>query len=232
MRNVIIVLAVLLVLGGGVYWYANSATDATKSAQSEPETVATSTATLETGTYKVVEDESTVTWQAGKPAISGYVHTGRFSLASGGSFNVTDSSITGSTDIDINSLEIVSLGGGKAGQESALEGHLKSESFFDAATYPKGTFKVTDITPHKLPGPNQTDYTATGELTLKGKTETIAFPIKVSVTNPKEAVLKANFTIDRTRWGIDYGSASVTGKVTNQIIGDDVTLNLSVKLRK
>lgn len=232
MRNVIIVLTVLLVLGGGVYWYTNSATDATKSAETGQEAVATSTDTLETGTYKVVEDESTVTWQAGKPAISGYVHTGRFSLASGGSFNVTDSSITGSTDIDINSLEIVSLGGGKDGQESTLEGHLKGEGFFNASVYPTATFKVTDITPHKLPGPDQTDYTATGELTLKGKTETITFPIKVSVTDPNEAVLKANFTIDRTRWGIDYGSASVAGKVTNQIIGDDVTLNLSVKLRK
>lgn len=233
MKNVIIVIVIAVVLIGGIYWYMestnNNPREATGTNDNQP---AESSATLETGTYHVDEEESEVTWQAGKPAIAGYTHTGKFSLTADNTFTVTNSTITGNVVIDINSLEVLTLGGGKAGQESALEGHLKSERFFDASAYPTATFKVIDVTPHTLPGPEQSDYTATGDLTIKGKTETITFPIKVIASSPTEAHLTGAFTIDRTKWGINYGSASVADKITDQIIGDDVKMNISVKLTK
>lgn len=237
MYKVIIIAGILVALLGGGYWFANKSEAPTTSDLSNSESAmsdssAESVATLESGTYEVDEENSTIVWEAGKPAITGYVHTGSFSLSDGGKFIVTDSTLSGEATIDMNSIEVISLGGGKEGQESALEGHLKGERFFDVAKYPTATFKVTDISPKVLPGPEHTEYTATGELTMKGVTKTINFPVKVTTTSATEAWMKADFSIDRTAWGITAGSAKIAEKITDQIIGDTVNLDLSIKLTK
>ncbi len=240
MKNIIIAIAVVLL--GVLAWYFfisgnESATTTENSAETdaevntEVEMPIESTTTMETGTYEAATNDSSVYWQAGKPAIAGYVHTGKFQVDSG-EVTLTDGELTGEFIIDINSLEMTSLGGGKEGQESALEGHLKSDHFFDVATYPTATFTVTDVSPKVLPGPGNSDYTATGELTLKGKTNTVNFPMKVLVANENEVWMTAEVTIDRTLWGIDFGSASVAEEITDNIIGDEVTLDLVMKLEK
>lgn len=240
MKNILITITVVLL--GVAAWYLfvkgnELATTSEDSIETESEVNADlempieSKTTMETGTYDASTANSSVTWQAGKPAIAGYVHTGKF-LIDSGAVSLTESEITGEFVIDINSLEMTSLGGGKAGQESTLEGYLKGERFFDVATYPTATFTVTDVSPKVLPGPGQTDYTATGELTLKGKTNSINFPIKVLVANENEVWMTAAITIDRTLWGIDFGSASIAEEITDNIIGDDVTLDLVMKLEK
>lgn len=240
MKNILIAIAVVLL--GVLAWYFfikndEATTNPEDSVETESEMNADldmpieSGTTMETGTYKVASDDSAVTWQAGKPAIAGYVHTGTFDIESG-DINLTDGELSGEFVIDINSLQVTSLGGGKVGQESALEEHLKSERFFDVTTYPTATFTVTDVSPKILPGPGKSDYNATGELTLKGKTNSISFPMKVLVANEDEVWMTAALTIDRTLWGIDFGSASVAEKITDNIIGDDVTMNLMMKLEK
>lgn len=191
----------------------------------------TSEKKMETGTYTAEVDDSTIDWEAGKPAISGYVHHGRFALQSG-EVTLENEALTGEFVIDVNSLEMISLGGGKAGQESTLEGHLKGERFFDTANHPTATFKITDVSPKVLPGPEQSEYNATGELTIKGQTEEVSFPMKVVVDENNEVWVTADLEIDRTKWGIDFGSASIAEKITENIIGDMVKLDLKVKLSK
>lgn len=186
---------------------------------------------METGTYSIDTSDSAIAWSAGKPAIAGYIHNGTFSLDSG-SVNLTESEITGEFVVDINSLKVTSLGGGKAGQESSLEGHLKGERFFDAETYSTATFVITDVSPKVLPGPSMQDYTATGELTLKGQTKEITFPMQVFVVSENEIWVEADIALNRTEWGISFGSASVAEEITENIIGDTVNLDLSVKLTK
>src|SRR5690606_15202178 len=140
--------------------------------------------------------------------------------------------LTGEFIIDVDSLDMVSLGGGKAGQESILEGHLKGERFFDTANYPTAKFTITDVEPKVLPGPDHSDYTATGQLTIKGQTNEISFPMKVVVDDKGEVWVTAQLEIDRTKWGIDFGSASIAEEITENIIGDEVKLDLKVKLGK
>lgn len=241
-KNTLIVVGLVAILViAGVYWYSNNtAPAATSNEQMENESEMTdasqmpteSVAELETGTYQVDEERSTITWQAGKPAIAGYVHTGMFSLSDGGEFVLTDNSLSGSVTIDMNSLSILSLGGGKAGQESTLEGHLKGERFFNTEEYPTAEFTLTDISPKVLPGPEQTEYTATGELTMKGMTKEITFPITVTTSSETEAWMSAEFSINRVEWGIDFGSATIAEQITENIIGDEVDLELVIHLTK
>ena len=242
MKNTIIIIIVAIVVAAAAWYFffrgetapaTNTETteESVEEANADVDMPSESTATMETGTYEVNNEESSITWQAGKPAIAGYVHTGTFDMDSG-EVKLTDSEITGEFVIDVNSLQMTSLGGGKAGQESTLEGHLKGERFFDVETYPTATFRVTNVTPKELPGPGEEDYTATGELTLKGETHEVNFPMKVIVSGEDEVWMSADLTIDRTLWGIDYGSASIAEEITDNIIGDEVKLNLVVKLEK
>lgn len=186
---------------------------------------------METGTYSADTSESVIRWRAGKPAISGYIHNGTFSLESG-EVSLTDSELSGTFVVDMDSIALTSLGGGKAGQESTLEGHLKGERFFDTETYPTATFTITDVTPEVLPSPEQSEYTATGELTMKGQTNNVTFPIDVTVLSDSEVLMTASLPLDRTEWGIEFGSAKVVEVITDQVIGDTVTLEVELVLTK
>ncbi len=233
----IFVLVILLVIvGGAMYWFYVQPKEESLEVTSSEELAETtderiSVASMETGTYVADKNESTISWQAGKPAISGYVHNGNFKLDSG-SINLTDEDLTGEFVIDVNSLKVTSLGGGKAGQESVLEGHLKGQGFFNTAEFPTATFKIVGISPKVLPGPGNTNYTASGELTMKGVTNSLEFPARVIVEEDGDVWLFAEFDLDRTTWGISMGSAKIVERITDQIIGDAVNLSLAIKLTK
>lgn len=241
MKNILIAI-VVVILGAGAWYFlvrdneptvnnSESAIETESEMNSDLGMPVESRTTMETGTYEASTEDSAVYWQAGKPAIVGYVHTGKFQVDSG-AVVLTDGDLSGEIVIDINSLKVTSLGGGKEGQESTLEEHLKSDRFFDTEAYPTATFTITDVSPKVLPGPGNSDYTATGELTLKGKTNSVDFPMKVLVANENEVWMTAELTIDRTLWGIDFGSATVADKITENIIGDEVKLDLVMKLEK
>lgn len=228
------VLAVIAIAGYFFWFQADSApatpneteTEAAASAVSER-----SSTEMEAGTYAVDTSASSIQWEAAKPAISGYVHHGTFALSSG-SVTLTDQALTGQFVIDVDSVKVTSLGGGKSGQESALENHLKSADFFDTAAYPTATFTITNVEPKVFPGPDQSEYQATGELSLKGITKTVTFPIKVVVDSNDKVRMTAVLTLDRTEWGIDFGSAKFVKAITNQVIGDTVNLNVAMTLTK
>lgn len=234
MKNVVIILGVVIVLLGGMFYFLannNEEQSATSNTQADSEIAEESTATMETGTYSADTNDSVITWQAGKPAISGYVHTGTFKVQSG-EIELTNESLRGDFVLDMNSLKVTSLGGGKAGQESLLEGHLKAEGFFDVENFPTATFTISDVSPKVLPGPDSTEYTASGELTLKGKTNDVSFPMKVIVDESGEVWMFASLTINRTLWGVSAGSATIADRITENIIGDDVMIDIEMKLVK
>jgi polyisoprenoid-binding protein YceI len=83
------------------------------------------------------------------------------------------------------------------------DGDLKSDRYFDAAKFPKLTFKSTSF--KKIEG---NKYKLTGDFTLKGVTKSIELDVTMNgpVTNPKnnkqKLGLKVLGTIKRTDFGI------------------------------
>lgn len=173
------------------------------------------------GTYSVVASESRVDWAAGKPLIAGYTHRGYFPV-SGGSIEVGEDAASGSFTINMAGLVVTSLGGGKDGQESGLERHLKNEDFFDTNTYPTATFEVTSVAPAPQGG-----YVVNGTLTLKDVTRPVSIPANIYLENGQLHV-HADFSIDRTEWGITFGSASLFASLAENAIGDTVDLSLKI----
>lgn len=93
---------------------------------------------------------------------------------------------------------------------SKLTSHLKNPDFFNVRKFPTITFESTEI----IPAGDEKEHKATvkGEMNMLGKSVAIDVPIKANVTE-EYVEMTAEFKIDRTKWGMNYGQ----GKIDNDV---------------
>ena len=172
--------------------------------------------------YAVNTESSVINWVGYKPGKQS--HNGTMKLQSG-KITVKDGTpVSGSFVIDINSLENIDLAD-TPDKKTKLEGHLKSGDFFEVEKFPTGKFVMTGLTP--LSGNPDANYTVSGNLILKDITKGIEIPANVSVTDAGVTVVTPEFTINRTEWGVNFGSG-VIGTIKDQMIADDVKLKINL----
>lgn len=104
------------------------------------------------------------------------------------------------------------------------DAHLKSADFFDAAKYPKMTFKSTAITG------TAKAFKLTGDLTIKDKTKKVTFvgSYKGTATDAfgnTKAAFVADAKINRQDFGLTWSKAVEVGPV----VGDEVTISLKIQ---
>jgi polyisoprenoid-binding protein YceI len=87
-----------------------------------------------------------------------------------------------------------------------LTAHLKAPDFFSVKDYPKAKFVSTKVTK------TESGVTITGDLTLRGKTNSISIPATVAAADGKFK-LNSSFTIDKTQFGMTYGAGKIDDKV-------------------
>jgi polyisoprenoid-binding protein YceI len=220
----------LVILGGGYYYVTQPSTETAPAAvvvdtPNEAERLAMEGWTEpQTGSYTIIPSETVVAWAGSKPLVPGYIHNGTIALQEGViAVDAAGNNASGSFILDMTQLEVTSLGGGKAGQESRLESHLKNSDFFDIDTYPTATFEITSV----ARGETEGVYTVTGNLTLKDVTESITFPAMIYGKDDR-LYARADFTIDRTQWGITFGSSKFIEGIAENAIGDAVTISLTL----
>lgn len=181
------------------------------------------------GVYEVQAEESTIFWAGKKPLIEGYVNRGSIG-ATDGTIEVEEDTATGIFTMDMNTLS-VSETPTKPGSENALEGHLKGESWFDVENHPEASFAITEV--ETLPDSETTfQYNITGELTMKGVTETLSFPATIYADENDTLYAEAEFEFDRTRWGITFGSDSFFNNLADNAIDDMVSLSFNLVAEK
>lgn len=212
---------ILIGLIGGGYWLLQQNT--TTPALSENAAPAHA-ATVAPGTYVVRADASSVTWAGKKPLIDGYVNTGSIAVADG-TITVAEDNAQGSFTIDMNTLS-VSATPTKPGQENALENHLKSERWFDVATHPTATFTI-DAVNARADSETTHVYDIAGSLTLKGETHDVSFPATIYRTGDTLHA-QGSLEIDRTLWGITFGSANFFENMANNAIDDMVAISFTL----
>lgn len=112
-----------------------------------------------------------------------------------------------------------------------LTTHLRSADFFDVEKYPTAAFELVGIARLDSTGDKARDEAAKatapvsdelrvknpthrimGNLTIKGATKSVSFPARVTMDSLLRA--KANFNIDRTKWGLVYRSDRSLGDKT------------------
>ncbi|NND63222.1 MAG: YceI family protein [Flavobacteriaceae bacterium] len=196
----------------------------------EKDETATATDTMETAgvsaDFNVNVDESTILWKGSKPLGS---HNGTIALASGTVMVKDGAPAGGKFSIDMNTITDLDLEGQ---MKDNLEAHLKGTvegkegDFFNVTEYPFASFEMTGVT--------EADGTTmvNGNLTIKDKTNPVSFPAAISVEENMMTLKSEPFTIDRTKWGVNFGSKSIFDNLGDKFIDDEIELTISVVANK
>ena len=104
------------------------------------------------------------------------------------------------------------------GYNQKLVGHLKSDDFFGVEKYPTSNFVVTKSSIF-----SNGKATVTGDITIKGKTESISFEVTRA---GKEYTAKID--IDRSKFDVRYASNSFFDNLGDKAINDIFTLNIKL----
>jgi polyisoprenoid-binding protein YceI len=157
--------------------------------------------------------KSSIEWHGKK---IGKQHEGTIMLKSG-SFELKDNKITsGNFVMDMNSITNTDIK--DEGSNQRLVGHLKSDDFFGVETYPTASFKITNSS-----GFTSGKATVSGDITIKGKTESISFDV-VKTGNE----FFAKIELDRSKFDVRYSSNSFFDNLGDKAIDDIFTLKVKL----
>ncbi len=170
--------------------------------------------------------QSAIYWKGFKPGGS---HHGSLGIKSGELFVENNQLKSGSFVIDMNSIADIDLTDNA--MKEKLVGHLKSPDFFDAAKYPESKFTITKV--EELQNqPNAMTHRISGNLQMKGVEKNITFDAKVSQEGDIYKATTAAFSIDRTQWGVNYGSKNVFKNLADSFINDDMEISITIVTQK
>jgi polyisoprenoid-binding protein YceI len=164
--------------------------------------------TIEGDKKEIKVESSKVVWKGYKVTGS---HIGTIAIKSGHLNFDKDIMTGGSFEIDMSTITVTDLEGEYKGK---LEGHLKSDDFFGVEKFPTASLIFTKV---KSNGKNS--YNVTGDITIKGKTESVTF--NVSIYGNKASV---SLKIDRTKFDVRYGSTSFFDGLKDKAIYDEFDL--------
>ncbi len=166
-----------------------------------------------------------IRWEGASP---GGKHNGSIKVADGEVF--FDKGFTGGKfTIDMNTINVFDLEGDK---KKDLEEHLKGTGkdggadFFNVTKFPTATFEIIEVAGSSAE--KNSNSTVSGNLTMLGVTKLISFAANISYS-PEQITISTNpFTINRTDWGIKYGSKSFFQDLKDNFIEDNITLQMSI----
>ena len=168
-------------------------------------------------TYKVDVEKSTLKW-VGKKVVGG--HEGTIDLQSGNLLFNGKTLAGGNFVINMNSIKDID-------KSARLEGHLKADDFFGTDKFASSTFTIK-----KVAG-NANTVNVTGDLTIKGITNSITFPATLAWNADGSVTASADkVSVDRTKYGIKYKSKSIFPDVGDKMINDEFELSIKLVAKK
>ena len=178
--------------------------------------------------YAVAADLSKVMWEGTKPT-SG--HNGTVDVSEGNVIVKDGSVVGGSFTLDMNSIKNLDIE--DEGKRGYLESHLKglgddnADDFFNVRKYPTAKYEITKVT--KREGNPDGNALVYGNLTMKDVTKAVSFAANIDVTaDGTVRVSTPQFTIDRTEFGIKYGSPSFFEGLADKAINNEIGLKVSL----
>ncbi len=179
-------------------------------------------AKLADGTYPVDTEASVIEWIGRNPNNS---HRGTLRLSSG-EVRIAAGQIKGDFSIDMSSIDNLNLAGNDL--KPVLEAHLKSDDFFFVEQFPTATFELTATPKTKRQPVSTPNYDIDGELKLCGISACQDFSATILPTDDGRMTAEAHFDIDRTRWGIIYGSTKFFEHLGMHLVFDQISLQLRI----
>lgn len=169
---------------------------------SAPSSAASEPVRIEGGVATLTPENTRIGFVGAHKAADPNPRVGMFERFTGKAEVDADGKTPKAVSVDIETASIWTEAGDR------LTNHLNAPDFLDTREYPKATFQSTDV---KKESDNQ--YTVTGDLTLHGTTKPVTFPLTLEVTDAG-VTGNAEFTIDRTEFGMDQNTERVEEEVT------------------
>ena len=184
-------------------------------AQDLKSTKAATDTIIEQTMFKVTDDSLSVLKWTGSTFIKSHFGTVNFKGALG---VAKGKLVSGDLTFDMNTISTLDL---KGKGKQKLDKHLKNEDFFDVKNFPNAHLKIKSFDGENL----------IAELTIKEITKEISFPANLEI---KENSLSgnANFTINRTEYGVLHNAKNFYKIAKDRIISDDIEFNVSIKAIK
>lgn len=181
---------------------------------------------LADGRYPVMIKESTVTWTGRN---MGTTHTGTLGIRSGAAIVEDGKLRSASVVLDMAAVRCTDISDRTTA--AILDDHLRSEDFFHTDRHPEATFNVTSAhsIPEATPGRPNMDFA--GDLTIKGITHPVCFKGTRGMKDGR-LLVRACLEIDRTRWGVLYGSGRFFEMLGKHLVDDKVGVEFRLQLAR
>jgi len=175
------------------------------------------------GIYKIDTALSTVLW-TGQNVLN--FHHGKLNVG-GGELEIQDGTLlTGKITLDMRSIYCIDLA--DRSMAAMLEAHLRSEDFFDADRFPTAEFCIQEMAALSPQFQGVPNHRVTGSLTLRGVTQPLSFDAVVGPRPGGGFAAQAQLDIDRTRWGVLYGSSRFFARLGQHLVNDLIHLHLKI----
>lgn len=171
--------------------------------------------------FKVDAASTSIAWLGKK--ITGQ-HDGKISAKSGSLSFVGDQLTAGEVVVDMNTITCSDIPVTDE-YNAKLVGHLKSPDFFDVAKYPESKLVIKSATK------TANGYKIKGDLTMIGQTQPVEFDAVVKKSDASVS-LTSTLVLDRTKWGLKYGSSSFFKGLGDKAINNEFNLTVSLNATK
>lgn len=123
-------------------------------------------------------------------------------------------------EADMKSISVTDIKDPENNQD--LVKHLSNDHFFESNKFPKATFTISSV--KEL---SENRYEISGSMNIKGISQTLNFPAELSEENGRQR-LHAELSLDRTKFGIEYGAQGKEGSEKDWFIYNEILLNINV----
>ncbi|MEZ4387088.1 MAG: YceI family protein [Candidatus Krumholzibacteriia bacterium] len=176
------------------------------------------------GRWSVDIDRSWLRWTGRNP--NGF-HDGGVAL-NGGVVSVDAERAQGRIEVDPASLVNFDLAG--EGSQPVLVAHLLSDDFLFVGRHPEVAYELASVSPLPDAALTTATHRIEGSLTMRGITAPLGFDATVSALADGSLAAEAHFDLDRTRWGMIYGSARFFAHLGMHLVFDGISISLRLVL--
>ena len=165
-------------------------------------------------TKKINPAKSTINWTGKK--VTGQ-HSGTINIKDGVLVFMKNKLKGGTINVDMTSINTTDLKKGEGKED--LDGHLKADDFFGTAKYPNAKIDFKLISDN-----GNGSYSISADMTIKDVTAPVKFNILV-----KDKTATTTLNVDRTKYGIKYGSGNFFENLGDKTISDEFELKVDLK---
>lgn len=176
----------------------------------------------EKATHSVDVEKSQLLWKGFKPTGT---HDGTINLKNGSVEYAEGTVKQASFEIEMNSIVCKDMPADDEYNQK-LVGHLKSADFFDVEQFPAASFVLKS---QEKDANGQLQFT--GDLTVKGITKSITFPVNLVEEGQTLTMKSDSFMVDRTAFGIQYKSKNFFKDIKDKFINDEFEMSFNVVLQ-